>query len=275
MKLIKILQVLCLLFLVLSCSQAEKDYNDASGSIPMEEIIEASVLNASEKEDKKEIVTDKLRIIKNANCRIKVNRVEQASMLSKEIVSKYKGYVSDERFTHTNYVKENRFTIRVPQENFDEVLDSICTLADFVDYKNISTVDVTEEYIDVKSRLKTKLEVKQRYETILKTRAKTVEDILLTEDNLRVLQEEIEAAQGRLNYLANRVSYSTIQFDFYETVVPKEEPQKYVKSFMDRAADGLSFGWNLLQHLFLVLFYVWPLVLLGVLVFIYFKWIRK
>lgn len=271
MKQMKILQVLCFLFLALSCSQAEKNYGDVLESIPKEEIIEASVSNISENE----IVTDKLKIIKNADCRIKVNNVGQATLLSKEIVSKYEGYVSAESFTHTNYAKENRFTIRIPKENFDEVLDSICALADFVDYKNISTLDVTEEYIDIKSRLKTKLEVKQRYEIILKTSAKTVEDILLTEDKLRVLQEEIEAAQGRLNYLTNRVSYSTIQFDLYETIVPKDEPQKYVKSFMEKAEDGLSFGWNLLQYLFLVLFYVWPLVLLGISVFIYFKWIRK
>ncbi|AXT52817.1 DUF4349 domain-containing protein [Aquimarina sp. BL5] len=271
MKQMKILQVLCFLFLALSCSQAEKNYGDVLESIPKEEIIETSVSNISENE----IVTDKLKIIKNADCRIKVNNVGQATMLSKKIVSTYKGYISNEHFTHTNYAKENKFTIRVPQENFDEVLDSICALADFVDYKNISTLDVTEEYIDIKSRLKTKLEVKQRYETILKTSTKTVEDILLTEDKLRVLQEEIEAAQGRLNYLTNRVSYSTIQFDLYETVVPKDEPQKYVKSFIEKAEDGLSFGWNLLQHLFLLLFYVWPLVLLGISVFIYFKWIRK
>ncbi|AXT56511.1 DUF4349 domain-containing protein [Aquimarina sp. AD1] len=264
-----------------SCSQAEKSYSTATENIVMEDTGETPALNAFETEDEIKIknetenANNRLKIIKNASCRIKVSSVEEVTTLSKKIAAKYNGYVSDERFTNTNYSKENRFTIRIPQDKFDEVLDSICALAEFVDHKNISTVDVTEEYIDINSRLKTKLEVKQRYETILRTKAKNVEDILLTEDKLRELQEEIDAAKGRLKYLSNKVSFSTIQLDMYETVLPKDEPKKYVKSFIDRAEDGLSFGWNLLQHLFLVLFYVWPLLLLGVLILIYYKWIRK
>ncbi|WP_299258132.1 DUF4349 domain-containing protein [uncultured Aquimarina sp.] len=271
MRLIKNNAVICLLPFVLSCSRTGKEYSDMSESFPTEKIEEASGPKSLEKES----ITNTLKIIKNANCRIKVNNVELATVLSKEIVSKYKGYISDEHFTHTNYAKENSFTIRIPKENFDQVLDSVCTLGDFVDYKNISTVDVTEEYIDLNSRLKTKLEVKQRYETILKTRAKTVKDVLLTEDKLRVLQEEIEAAQGRLNYLANSVSYSTIQFDLYEIVIPEEEPDIYKASFLDKVKDGLSFGWNLLEYLVLILFYVWPLFILGAIVFIYLKWIKR
>ncbi|WP_027392646.1 DUF4349 domain-containing protein [Aquimarina latercula] len=264
-----------------SCSQAEKSYSTATENIVMEDTGETPALNAFETEDEIKIknetenANNRLKIIKNASCRIKVSSVEEVTTLSKNIAAKYNGYVSDERFTNTNYSKENRFTIRIPQDKFDEVLDSICALAEFVDHKNISTVDVTEEYIDINSRLKTKLEVKQRYETILRTKAKNVEDILLTEDKLRELQEEIDAAKGRLKYMSNKVSFSTIQLDMYETVLPKDEPKKYVKSFVDRAEDGLSFGWNLLQHLFLVLFYVWPLLLLGVLILIYYKWIRK
>ncbi|MBQ0740603.1 DUF4349 domain-containing protein, partial [Aquimarina celericrescens] len=90
--------------------------------------------------------------------------------------------------------------------NFDIVLDSICKTAEFVDFKNISTIDVTEEYVDITSRLKTKVEVKQRYETILRTKAKTVEDILMAEEKLSKLQEEIESAQGRLKYLGSKVT---------------------------------------------------------------------
>ncbi|WP_378178074.1 DUF4349 domain-containing protein [Aquimarina sp. SS2-1] len=269
------------LLLNFSCAKEPKNYAETSEDIMLDETGETPALNAFETEDKVDSKTDvtnidhRIKIIKNANCRIKVNSVEQVSQKSKRIASAFNGYISDERFTNTNYSKENRFTIRVPRKSFDKVLDSICALAQFVDHKNISTIDVTEEYIDVSSRLKTKLEVKDRYETILKTKAKTVEDVLLTEDKLRQLQEEIEAAQGRLSYISNKVSYSTIQLDLYETVVPKDTPKEYVKSFTDKATDGLFFGWNLLQHLFLVLFYIWPLLFFGVLVYIYFKWLRK
>ena len=43
----------------------------------------------------------------------------------------------------------------------------------------------------------------------MNTSSKNVQnDILKTEDKLRVIQEEIESAQGRLKYLTNKVSYN-------------------------------------------------------------------
>lgn len=46
-------------------------------------------------------------------------------------------------------------------------MDSINSVVEFVEFENITTKDVTEEYIDLETRLKTKQEVKQRYEDIL------------------------------------------------------------------------------------------------------------
>jgi len=281
LKLIRKATLIVVLVLGFSCSKAGKSYDNVSENIIMKETGETPVLNALEIKDKdelengKNIVNDQIKIIRNANCRIKVKDVEKATLLSKNIASTYDGYVSDERFTNTNYSKENRFTLRIPRDNFDEVLKRICALAEFVDHKNISTIDVTEEYVDISARLKSKLEVKHRYETILRAKAKTVEDILFAEDKLRKLQEEIEAAQGRLNYMSNKISYSTIQIDMYETVIPKEEPDEYQPGFSDKATSGLQFGWNLLQHMFLILFYVWPLLILILILLVYFKWIKK
>ncbi|WP_106792505.1 DUF4349 domain-containing protein [Aquimarina sp. Aq78] len=273
-----------------SCSNRESKYALDSESIMLEDTGETPVLASIESEEKTEeaILLDSdrlkikknnvdttLKIIKNANCRIKVKDVEEATLLARKIASKYQGYISDERFINTNYTKENRFTIRIPQDQFDTVLDSVCGLAEFVDYKNISTVDVTEEYIDITSRLKTKLDVKERYETILRTRAKTVEDILKTEEKLSLLQEEIESAQGRLKYLSNKVSYSTVQVDVYQTIIPKKEPAEYQPRFLDKAKQGLSFGWSIIENLTLLLFYIWPLLVLGGVIFVYFEWVKK
>ncbi|WP_438425305.1 DUF4349 domain-containing protein [Aquimarina macrocephali] len=289
-KISRIIILVGITLLGYSCSNSESKYALDSENIMLEDTGETPVLASIESEEKTEEVTlldsdrvktkksnvdTKLKIIKNANCRIKVKDVEEATILAKKIALKYQGYISDERFTNTNYTKENRFTIRIPQDQFDTVLDSVCGLAEFVDYKNISTIDVTEEYIDITSRLKTKLDVKERYETILRTRAKTVEDILMAEEKLSLLQEEIESAQGRLKYLSNKVSYSTVQVDVYQTIVPKEEPMAYQPHFLDKAKQGLSFGWSIIENLTLLLFYIWPLLVLGGVIFVYFKWVKK
>ncbi len=289
-KISRIIILIGVALLGYSCANSENKYALESEHIMLEDTGETPVLSSIESgkqtkeatlldndrmKTKKDNIDTTLKIIKNANCKIKVKDVEEATVLAKKIALQYQGYISDERFTNTNYTKENRFTIRIPQDQFDTVLDSVCGLAEFVDYKNISTVDVTKEYIDITSRLQTKLDVKERYETILRTKAKTVEDILKTEEKLSLLQEEIESAQGRLKYLSNKVSYSTIQVDVYQTIIPKDEPAGYKPHFLDKAKHGLSFGWSIIENLTLLLFYIWPLLVLGGVIFVYFKWIRK
>nr|WP_299383554.1 DUF4349 domain-containing protein [Allomuricauda sp.] len=208
-----------------------------------------------------------LKIIKSAKVRYKVKKVQLATEQIKQITAQHEGYISDMRFDNNLYNLENRFTIKVPNCSFDNLLDSISKVAEFIEYENITTKDVTEEFIDIEARLKTKLEVKERYETILKENAKTVKDILATEEKLRVLQEEIESAQGRIKYLSNKIAYSTIQVDLYETVNYKEEPSSYEKSFWSRGKDGLVFGWNFVENVVLAIIHIWPLLIIGAIIF--------
>lgn len=222
-----------------------------------------------------QFVPKELKIIKTANARYKVENVKDATKIVKDIATDYGGYISDLRFENTLYEKQNRFTIKIPQAHFDAVIDSIKSVAFFVEFENISTKDVTEEYVDIEARLKTKLEVKARYEDILRRNAKTVEDILATEDKLRLLQEEIESAQGRLKYLSGKVAYSTIQVDLFETVEYKEEPTSYEKSFGDKSKKGFVFGWEIIETIVLFCIHIWPLflVLIGLL-FVFRKKLR-
>ena len=187
----------------------------------------------------------------------------------KQLAQAQNGYISDQRFEDNLYNKSSRFTIKVPKSTFDGLLDSISKVAEFIEYENITTQDVTEEYIDLETRLKTKMEVKARYEEVLRKNAKTVEDILATEDKLRIIQEEIESAQGRLKYLSSRVAYSSIQVDLYESVEYKEEPKSYTKSFMTKITDGLKFGWEMIEGFILILVHIWPILIVGGLLFLF------
>jgi len=222
-----------------------------------------------------ETVPEALKIIKTAHARYKVTHVKEATKAVTEIATTYGGYISDQRFENTLYEKQNRFTIKIPQAYFDTVMDSIESVAVFVEFENISTKDVTEEYVDIEARLKTKLEVKARYKDILRRNAKTVEDILATEEKLRILQEEIESAQGRLKYLSGKVAYSTIQVDLFETVEYKEEPASYEKSFGDKSKNGFAFGWGIIETIVLFCIHIWPIfiILMGLL-FIFRKKLR-
>ena len=194
----------------------------------------------------------------------------------KQIMYLNGGYISELRYDKNYNEKQNRFTIKIPKENFDIMLDGIQKFAEETDFVNISTTDVTEKYLDAQSRLQNKLEVKERLETVLRKNARTVKDILATENELRVIQEEIEAAQGKIKYMSSRVAYSTIQVEIYETIAFKEKPVAYGKGFAAKAKEGLSAGWDFIKNIAIALLYVWPiLILLATGFFFYRRWRTK
>ncbi|WP_299172149.1 DUF4349 domain-containing protein [uncultured Allomuricauda sp.] len=252
-----------------SCGNESYQENALTKSVDISK--EFEVISNTNISDETSSQPSHIKIIKSAEVRYKVKHVKKASKLIKSIAHEYDGYVSDMRFENNLHSLENRFTLKVPQAYFDRVMDTIVHVAEFVDYENITSKDVTEEFIDVKTRLKTKLEVKSRYETVLREKAKTVEDILAAEGKLQVIQEEIEASQGKLKYLTNKISFSTIQIDLYETVNYKEEPDAYEKSFWSRGKEGVVFGWHFVENTILAIVYIWPILLVGVTIFVLYK----
>ena len=268
---IKFFAIIMLLLTSIACSEGSKYKESLSVSTADIDDNYEAVADDDSYALKSEVgmnkVPEDLKIIKSANARYKVKSVKTTTQKIKRMAQKYGAYISDLRFENNLYQKENRFTIKIPQQYFDTMMDSIGLMVDFVEYENITTKDVTEDYIDIQTRLKTKMEVKTRYESILRKNAITVEDILATEEKLRIIQEEIESAQGRLKYLTNKVSYSTIQIDLYETVEYTEEPESYSKTFFAKGKEGLSSGWNIIETFVLGLIYIWPLVLIGLILF--------
>ena len=262
-----VLKLWVLAVLLVACNHSESSENFALESVEVKADFEAVKTDDSTTETPK-LELKHLKIIKSANVRYKVEDVKIATERVKRISEAYNSYVSDLRFENNLYKKENRFTLKVPSKDFDVIMDSISSVAEFIEYENITTKDVTSEFIDVEARLKTKLEVKEHYESILRTKAKSVEDLLGVEEKLQRIQEEIESSQGQLKYLTNKVAFSTIQIDLYETVEYKEEPEHYKKTFLSEIKDGFTSGWDVLKLFFIGLVYIWPFVIIGIVVFI-------
>ncbi|MBU2928805.1 DUF4349 domain-containing protein [Winogradskyella psychrotolerans] len=268
-KSLKTTLILCAIaILLVACQQSESSENFALKSVDVETDFEAIKTDDVEFESKSKPQLKNLKIIKSANVRYKVKNVKIATERVKRISQAYNSYISDLRFENNLYKKENRFTLKVPSKDFDIIMDSISSVAEFIAYENITTKDVTSEFIDVTARLKTKLEVKERYENILRSKANSVEDLLDVEEKLQRIQEEIESSQGQIKYLTNKVAFSTIQIDLYETVEYKEEPEHYKKTFIAEIKEGFTSGWDVLKLVFIGLVYIWPFIVIGMVAFI-------
>ncbi|MEI6124465.1 MAG: DUF4349 domain-containing protein [Bacteroidota bacterium] len=207
-----------------------------------------------------EVVQDKIpqKIVRTADLSFKVERYDVARTKILEIIRNHQASVSSENQTGDTYRTTNIMVIRVGSVQFDGLIEDLLKQAIFVDYKKINADDVTEEFVDVSARLKSKQDALLQYELILK-KANTINDILDVQQYIRNLQEEIESMQGRLKYLNNKVELSTVNVTFYEQSnnLPVQN-----ESFGWKLREALAWGWHGFLQFIVVLVYLWPLWLI-------------
>lgn len=201
-----------------------------------------------------------MMIIKNG--RIELD-VENVAALSYEIESKLEvigGYLANSELKEGSAFIRNEMQLRIPNESFDDFVKAIGNMGQKLSYKKIWTQDVTEEFYDIQTRLKNKKEVEARYIDILRNKAKTVEEVLATEDKLRVIREEIESKEGRLRFLANKVSYSTLYLVLVQEIDTEEVEVKKI-TFWNKVASSFGNGWGAVLAIVLFIVNLWPFVL--------------
>lgn len=203
------------------------------------------------------------KIIKTAYINIEVVNIAASRKLIDTTIKAFNGYIVSENMQNTESQLSSNINIKVPALQFDKMLAKLATLAKKVEYQNIETQDVTAEYIDVETRLSNSKKVEQTYIKLLQ-RANTIEDILKIEQKLGEIRTEIESTQGRLKYLNNQVSYSTINLSIYQKLEYKFIAEQ-LPSFWERLKGSIISGWRGIVAFVLFLIKLWPLWILAVL----------
>lgn len=208
------------------------------------------------------------KIIKSGDLRFETSDMEATYGSINQLVKKYKVIVQNDSEDKDDYTFSRYMTLRIPNEYFDLFIKDLSNGVEYFDRKNISVEDVTEEYIDVASRIKTKKALETRYLELL-NKANKVSEMLEIERELANIREEIEAKEGRLKYLQNRVSMSTINIEFYKAMERKAGARV---SFGTKFVNAIKSGFNGISTFFLWVIEVWPFIIILV-ALIYF--IRK
>ena len=148
-------------------------------------------------------------VIKTADLELQVASARDAEASVRALVSKLGGYVVKVETNGTDERLASRVTFRVPAERFDEALAGAQGLAQKVLSRTVAGDDVTEEFVDLDSRLKNLEATRDRLLTFLE-KADRVEDALKVNESLSQIQGEIEQARGRKQYLQQSAALSTI-----------------------------------------------------------------
>jgi hypothetical protein len=197
------------------------------------------------------------KLIKNGYLTVEVKDYAAYRKSVQDLVKQHGGYLGNETEANETYRISNDLIIRVPAKSFDIIMNGLMSNTIKIDSKRIEVQDVGEEYADLQARILTKQAVEKRYLDIL-NKAGKITDILEVEEKLRVIREEIEAAQGRVKYLESQVSFSTINLNFYKVLDAHYTPPSG-PGFFSRIWSGLVKGWENILDIIIGLVYLWPL----------------
>lgn len=269
----KFLGIIILAAIAWSCNKASK--NDLmlpeKSMSAYKEAVNPEILNARSEIPSSNLTTPNVepKVIKTANVSIEVSDYLISRQRVDSIIQKHRGYITNESYQETESIRSNNITIRIPYQNFNALLTDLAKIAKKVDYQNLFTQDVTEEYIDVKTRLDNKLELERTYRKHLRE-AKNIEDILKIENELAEIRSEIESAQGRLKYIDNQVNLSTVSLYIYQKLEYRYIPEA-LPSFWQRLQEGVHSGWKGFLWFIILIFKLWPLWLISAVGYLVYK----
>jgi len=264
-----------------ACQGHSSDYSPASKQADSYHVAEEAaemdgsyqVKTVSNKSDDASRITEetkiKPKIIRDASVSLQVEDYKAARKVIDAAISTAEAYITLEDESKSGYSWQNNLVIRVSSEKFDGLLEALEKVAIYTDHKRINAKDVTAEFIDIEARLNNRKQVEKRFQEILQ-QAKSVKDILEVENEIRKIREEIDAAEGRLKYLRDQVSFSTINLTYYEKLDYEAAPKR---SYFTKVTKAVGEGWEGFLEFTIAFMYAWPFwIVLGIAILLFRKW---
>jgi hypothetical protein len=159
-------------------------------------------------------------IIRNASLDIVVRETEDAVNQIDALAEELGGFVIESNLSEYQEGMRAFLRLRVPAEELETALQRIRDLALEVRRENISGQDVTEEYVDLQSRMRHLEATEERLLTFM-DEAEDTEAALEVYDRLQSIQADIEQVRGRMQYLEESAAMATITLD----ITPSELAQ--------------------------------------------------
>jgi hypothetical protein len=258
----------------------------AVGGAPMQESFAAPAApDALTRDTANAPQTSERLVIRNADLSIVVADVPGRVTAIQQMAEAMGGFVVSSNMyeTFTNggeTAPQAQVTVRVPQEKLNTALDQIKAGAE-VQNESQSGQDVTDQYVDLQSRLKAKLAAEEQLTEIMQE-AKRTEDVLAVYAQLQQIQSEIEVLRGQIKYTEQSAALSAISVTIIaeETVKPIEVGPWKLEGTANEAVESLIKFWQGFAELMvtLLLFTLPALVTIAipfVLLFLLIRWIVR
>ncbi len=219
------------------------------------------------------------KMIYTAYISIEVSNVTDAMDVITSAASELGGFVSGSEYRNDSRVSGS-ITVRIPPDKLGELSNQIDGLGKILS-NNLSSQDVTLQYVDLDSRLKNAEAQEKQLLTILE-KASEITDILAVRTELGIIQQEIEVYKGQLRYLDNMVDFSTVTVSLTEIYIPESPEADADKGLLARWGmdyiganiakgfkNSLTFIVNAFGFILILLSYLLvPLLIVGTIIFV-------
>jgi hypothetical protein len=183
-------------------------------------------------------VPDTPYIIRTASLTVRVKEVPKALEQARTVAESAGGYVGRESTSRDTEGRERtRLVLRVPADSYDEVLADLEGAGKLLE-RTAQAEDVTEQVVDVESRIRTQRASVARIRELM-DRASRLSDVVELEGELSTRQADLEALLARQASLKDRTSLATITLSLTEGPV-----RRAAEDDDPGFGDAVSGGWD-------------------------------
>jgi hypothetical protein len=155
------------------------------------------------------------KIIKNADLSVVVKDPIQSMADITALAEKLGGYVVSSNLYQSTYgpnnvtVPQASVSIRVPADKLNDALKQIKDSAVEVQTENVSGQDVTDQYVDLQSRLTAKQAAEKKLLEIL-DKTEGADNVLAVYLQVQQVQSDIEVLKGQIKYIDQSAAMSSV-----------------------------------------------------------------
>jgi hypothetical protein len=191
--------------------------------------------------------TDAKSIAYTAQLTVQVHDVRTAADTARHTVEASGGAVAAENVSagkDDGAAYEEHLTLKVPSFAHEQSLDQLSSLGRLLSL-NSQADDVTQQVVDVDSRLKSQQASVDRIRALMSD-AKSLSEVVTLEGELSHREADLESLQQQQRALAARTSMSTITLDLVRDDQQTAPPPAEHHGFWGSIGGALSGGWHIL-----------------------------
>ena len=222
------------------------------------------------------------KVIQNAEMTIEIDKPEEGQQKIGVIAEKHGGFVVVSESKHNEAASQNvastevNVVVRVPAQNFQATIDEIRAVGGRILHEKSSGQDVTEEYIDLEARIRTKKALEAQFLEIMK-QARKISDAMEVQTQLADVRTEIEQLEGRRRFLENQSALSTINITLHTPVqVVAAATRGFFYDLKAAFGDGVDTGAEIFLGIIRFVIVMIPVALFILApAWLVFKWLRR